>query len=69
VVGVANDLIQLRMRNSCYLALAHCDDAIGQCLEDVGMQVAKIARQMERGNLSVATFENFLPGTQAFQKH
>jgi len=69
VIGVANYLIQLRMRNSRYLALAHRNDAIGQCLEYVGVQVAKIARQMESGNLSVATFEDFLPGTEAFQKH
>ena len=69
MIGVANYLIQLRMRNSRYLALAHRDDAIGQCLEYVGVQVAKIARQMESGNLSVASFEDFLPGTQAFQKY
>jgi hypothetical protein len=33
------------------------------------VQVAKIARQMESGNLSIALFEDFLPGTQAFQKN
>ena len=69
MIGVANYLIQLRMRDGRHLALAHGDDAIGQCLEYVGVQITKIARQMESGDLSVACFEDLLPRTQAFQKN
>jgi hypothetical protein len=69
MIGVANYLIQLGVRNNGHLALAHGNDAIGQCLEHVGVQITKIARQMESGDLSIARFEDFLPGTETFQKN
>jgi len=69
MIGVANYPIQLGVRNKRHLALANGDDAIGQGLEHVGVQITKIARHMESRDLPIARFEDFLPGTKTFQKN
>ena len=68
MIRVANYPIQLGVRNNRHLALADGDDAIGQCLEHVGVQITKIARQMESGDLSIARLRTFCLALKPFKR-